>query len=78
MRTVESGISVDSQTMDKNQFKTNIRKNVQSMTASLPSDNGSNCSVTLTDLTKDLYYYDFSKLSTTPVNGNKGCVLTLK
>lgn len=78
MRTVESGIAVDSQTMDKNQFKTNIRKNVESMTASLPSDNGTNCSVALTDLTKDLYYYDFSKLSTTPVNGNKGCVLTLK
>ena len=78
MRTVESGIAVDSQTMDKNQFKTNIRKNVESMTASLPSDNGTNCSIALTDLTKDLYYYDFSKLSTTPVNGNKGCVLTLK
>lgn len=78
MRTVESGIAVDSKTMDKNQFKTNIRKNVESMTASLPSDNGNNCGITLTSLTKDVYYYDFSKLSATPVNGNAGCVLTLK
>lgn len=78
MQTVESGIAVDSKTMDKAQFKTNIRKNVEAMTAALPSDNGSNCNVTLTSLTKDLYYYDFSKLSATPINGNKGCVLSIK
>lgn len=75
---MENSVSIDAATMEKNQFKANVRKNVETIVRGLRSDNGSNCSVTLTSLTKDLYYYDFSKLSnSTSINGNNGCVLTL-
>jgi len=44
----------------------------------LASDNGSNCVINVTDLTKDLYFYDFSKLSGSAINGNKGCMVNFK
>lgn len=64
--------------MDKNQFKTNVRKNVETMVRGLAPDNGNSCAASLSTLTKDVYYYDFSKLSGSAVNGNKGCVLSLQ
>lgn len=78
METVESGVSIDTQTMDKAQFRSNVRKNVEDLVRGLSSDNGNLCSVSVTNLTKDVTYYDFSKLSGTEINGNPGCIVTLR
>lgn len=50
------------------------------MIRGIASENGSDCSPVLTSLgSKDLYYYDFSKLTNaTSINGNQGCYLTIR
>ncbi|MDQ1343814.1 MAG: hypothetical protein QG650_534 [Patescibacteria group bacterium] len=78
IQAIESGVAIETGTMDKTQFKTNVNKNVEAITRSIASDNGTNCSVTLTSVEKELYYYDFTKLTGAAINGNKGCVLTLR
>lgn len=78
METVESGVSIDTQTMDKAQFRTNVRKNVEDIVRGLSSENGNLCSVSVVNLAKDVTYYDFSRLSGTSINGNPGCIVTLR
>ena len=77
--TLENAISVDTSKLNKMDFKASIQKNVASMTRWLASEVTSPCNVNLpTNLTKDIYYYDFSNLSAgSSINGNNGCILTI-
>lgn len=49
------------------------------MIRGVDSENGSNCTPVISSLaSKNVYYYDFSKLtSSTSINGNSGCYVTL-
>lgn len=77
--TLQGGVKVDARSTDRLTLKSNVRQNAYDMTRGVASDNGTDCAPVLTSLAaKDLYYYDFSNLSASSVNGNTGCRLTIQ
>ena len=77
--TLESGVKIDAEAIDRQKLKTKVQQNAYDMTRGITPKNGTDCTPTLNSVaSEDVYFYDFSKLTNgTPINGNPGCYLTI-